>query len=371
MTGEVLSHGDDDRRGSGRLLGYAAVAVLLLAVGLAVVRSRDPAPDARPTPSPSAAAPASPTPEPPFDVAVSLPLPEEVKPVLLPGGEPVFLVPVRGGTPRAFPAYAGPDHEQVLVGYCWATQTFHDTTGTRVWNDLGDPLAGHDGLPGLAVRLNADGTRVEVGADRTPNRAEWLGETHPPSCPEPLDWPDLPDRAGDVHGTIEGWRVVRGRYVVSTESRSFCPPRAECRSRGWEDWGHGLPFEDIAGSYAWEGDFLVHADPDTGRLHAIRLRGARLVERTGVGANVLSFIAEDYALDGSSLRFTVRGPETETFTVGPDAAVFVGHGVTGLGLPRGTPEALYMFLTSRSRLYWRVAVVLDKDGDVIRAVVEP
>jgi hypothetical protein len=190
----------------------------------------------------------------------------------------------------------------------------------------------------------------------------------------------LPPRVEDVHGTVRDFRVVHGRYVVTTESASFCAPvgSSGCAAQGWEDYRLGtLPGSDLAGSYTWEGDFVVHGSRE-GNLTAVRLPETRLTDRDGIGRQAVhGTVAEvvgnrplvlRVALsdrnDARGMRYASGDLDIQVLA---DAAVFLGNGRTGLGLPRGNAETLREYLTDPGgRDFW---FVLDAQGRAIRVVL--
>jgi hypothetical protein len=222
-----------------------------------------------------------------------------------------------------------------------------------------------------------------------------------------LTYPPLPPRTASVHDTLTGYRLVHGRYVVTTETRAFCAAARPtgCADQGWEDYGPGrdqsLPSGDLAGSYTWEGDFVVRADPQNGDLDVVMTPGVRLVSRERVGVAVRVGLAhETYWQDGLlHLRFNpMRAddgsapddsppgrPETvdpwpypmtdvrgglRDYAVRTDADIVIGEGITGLGRPRGTPTTLRRFLGKHPSAGPALWLVLDARGRVLRVVVE-
>lgn len=432
MTQEILAHGDDgddrDRRagggGPGRALGIAVTLALLAVAGVAVARSRPDAepPRARRTPSPSPSrgwtgyppiddAPTiGPAPDPFAEfVTVRRPPPGALKTVLLHEGLPAFLVPPEdpgpGDLPVAVGAIGGPGHDQVVLGWCAATRTFQDAEGKYFYdaNGVGEP--GHNGLPLFQVRPSPkDAANLDVGGQ---SGQPYTPGTHPVTdagrCREPLYYPSLPRRADRVHDAVAGYRVVRGQYVATTQSRAFCAPRrpAGCAAEGWEEYGDTiLPVHDLAGSYLWEGDFVVRGGQDGG-LTAARLPGVRLVKREAVGVKVVAGLpmsVEDSGdgmvlrlnplrhRDGHSADDSPAGPPApvppwaaevlsdvrggvRTYPLRKDVALHLGYGVTGLGQPHGTVATLRRWLAAPDtpKVLW---LVLDARGRVLRAVAQ-
>lgn len=438
MKPEVLGHGDDERppSGPGRLVGAAVALVLLALVGVSVSRSRDDAREARearerrPAASPTTpfGVPTGPEPEPeeddeedpdPFErfVTVRRPPPGVLRTVLLTDGRPGFLVPeddrpARDDVPTAIEAIGGPEHARVLVGWCSATRLFQDVDGTVFYDRNGARIGGGDSLFRHSVRVNArDGTRLDVAGDAHTRPADTTSRRGRP-CPRPLYLPTLPERAAAVHETITGYRVVPGRYVVTTETRAFCRASAarDCAADGWEVYQLGtLPPRELAGSYTYEGDFLVRGGSD-GALDVVRLPRARLVSRERVGVRVrLGFgVAVRRAADGSyrldfnparhvsgdpddegdpgptepvpselSRLLSDESPDVFAYRLRPDVEVVLGLGITGPGRGRATARTLERFLEDpRSpgfsgfpgRPLW---LVFDAAGAVLRVIAEP
>lgn len=418
MTGEVLSHGDDERRsGAGRPLGVVVAIALLGIVGVAVGRSRS-QPEAKPSPSPTAfteypseapiddGAALEPEEDPFADyVTVARPPDGAVRAVLLPTGLPGFLVP-DAGAPLAIEAIGGPSHAQVLLGWCAGSKTFQDAEGTVFYDATGAPLRAEYALERHAVRESGGdpgrldiGGRGGVGVMHQPGRPPAPGR-----CRAPLLPPKLPPRGESVHDTVNGYRVLRGRYIATTVSRAFCDvlTRTGCASRGWEEYYlRSLPPGDLAGSYTWEGDFVVRGDSE-GNLVVARLPGARLVarERVGVTARVGVAHGVDEGAGGAlTLRFNPfrhrsgtppddsppgppeDNPDTSylmTDIEGGDrrypmlakAEVHLGDGVTGLGQPAGTPDTLRDWLRDEAHFQEALWIVLDAQGRVIRVVAD-
>jgi hypothetical protein len=382
VTAEVLAQGEDGgRRGPGRTVGAVVALALLGGLAVAAVRARDPEPAARPSPTPSPprttsftsyAGPGV------FDEATTLDMPDvsgDPVPVRLDDGAGVFLLSGVGALPRVLAAHGGPSYAPVRVGWCAPERTFRDEEGAFVYDEEGRQVDGEGLLARHEIRNSPTRGRVEVAH---PGERLGLEPTVKPAagpCPVPLVYPPLPDDVRDVHATGGGYRVVPGRYVVTTVTRRFCATgtHPRCLAGGWEDYGRGLPYDDVAGAYVWEGRFLAHADPDTGHLDAIRLPGGRLVARDRVGARVARGIAVLSSLrSGSAVlsmeRFTGDGAlAKDRYTVPASAEIHV-PGRTGIGRPRGTPEMLHDFVLSRGSA--EVAIVSDRAGRVIRVVVE-
>lgn len=414
MTQEVLAHGDDEAGGGpGRAVGVVVAVVLLAIAGVAVARSRAPERAARPSPSP--AAPSSPPPPnvvvdefpDPFDEHITVPRPPPgvLRTVLLPDDLPGFLVP-GDELPVAVGAEGGPAHARVLVGWCAATKTFQDAAGEHFYDEHGRSLTTPEGLPTFEVRRNArDPQRIDVAGERGYAYNEIRTPAPKPRrCPAPLYYPKLPPRAGRVHDTVAGFRVLRGQYVVTTESRAFCErgAAAGCAARGWEEYALGaLPRGDLAGSYTWEGEFVVRGDSDNGELRVLRLPGARLVRRERVGAAARIGIAHavqrrngvvtlhfnpfehrsgtpgddsppgpiESAPDWEHVMVDVAGG-LRSYVIRPDAEIHLGDGFTGLGEPRGNHETLQAFLADPAHADDALWLVLDDRGRVLRIVVD-
>lgn len=416
MTEDVLSYGDErpPRTSRGRPLLAVAVVAALVASGVSYARHREPhrkaAQDRPPVPIDSP----FPFPEPTFDPfadAVAVPIPtRRVTGLVLPGGVPGFVVAraADGSGPYdVVEAVGGPQWAPVLVGWCAPRHRFEDATGAWTYAFSEDGL-GYLGLHKHQVRVDThDATHLDVAR-------EWgdviaIQVTTSPSrgtpCPAPLAYPPLPARSSDVHATRGAYLVIRGRYVVTTETVAFCAARkpAGCLDQGWERYGLGgtdtVPIGDLAGSYTWEGDFLVQANSSDGTLSAVRLPGARLTKREHVGValrvglphgtywrggllhlrlNPLADIdpnAPDDSPPGTPERNgltpdpgrDVRGGLRD-YVVRPDAQVILGEGITGLGLPKATPATLRKFVLSHpNTLLW---VVLDSRGRALRVIAD-
>lgn len=387
MTEEVLAQGDDEqRRGSGQAIGVAVALLLLAVVGVAIVRSREPAPEARPTPPPSSPSdpdevlPTFEPPPPPFQSYVSVPV-NDTESFLLSDGTPVFLVPGDYDLPVAIAAVGGPEHAPVLVGWCARTQTFQDASGTYLYSRDGRPADEDDReltfLPHHEVRVNPDNATM-LDVDEATSAVDTF-DLPPPArkCAAPV-FPELPETVTDVHDTSPGYRVLRGRYVVTTETRRFCAlgSHPRCLAGGWEDYGYGLLPDDLASTYVWDGRFLVHASAASGRLTAVRI-DARLVARERVGVEVVYgfHVAAEVRGRGARLRVDVLQEDglsggVKRYDVRPDAEVYLGRGVTGIGFPRGTPETLVEHLLTDSGPPSRLVLVLDANGKVMRVVLD-
>jgi hypothetical protein len=418
---EVLGQGDErpPRRFGSLLAGAAAVAVLAIGVAGALRSPARPAAGPSPTPSPSVSSfdagwteypPGDPpTAEPDGDdfeefVSAHDPGDGSVTPLLLPDNTPVLLVS-DGGTPVAYEAIGGPEHARVLLGWC------PDTT---LWDRPGGDYGYLGGLPTVA---GLGPLRTYPVRDSTPRGHVDIGLV--PGTTQPgggvvglenrcegkrLSYPPLPPRATSFQETATGYRLMTGTYVVTTETRAFClGSRPDgCQATGWEEYGpHSvLPPGDLASSYTWQGDFLVHADPNSGALTAVRTPRTSLVRREHVGVEVRAGWAAAYEERGGvlHLRFnpfaTATTPDDSPPNVPPrdsgrwpgyedvsggvvdyaltrDAEVYLGVGYTGLGKPRGTPATLREYLRSRGPYggppLW---LVLDARGRVIRVVAE-
>ena len=412
MTEDVLAHGDDRDGGPGRAVGVAVTLALVGLAAVAVTRSAAERPDARPSPPPPlpTVGPSFSRPVPPGDggwftryVTVRRPPPGVLRAVLLHDDVPGFLVP-GDELPMAVDAVGGPDHAPALVGWCAASRTFQDASGTYVYDEYGNAADGGRSLGRYLVRRHpADPLRLDVSADVEYSRADAVGAARAPRCRRPLYYPTLPERAGTVHDTIHGHRVLRGRYVVTTETRAFCAAtaRAGCEAQGWEQFGAGLPPGDLAGSYTYEGSFVVRGFTG-GDLRVVRLPDARLLRRERVGAANRIGLAYDVRRAGGSyvLRFNpmrhVSGrprddsppgkrvapsgrwrhlmrdasAELVTYRLRPDVEVVLGAGYTGLGKARGTARTLDRFLRRPDNRRHALWLVLDDRGHVLRVVAE-
>lgn len=380
MNIEVLAQGDDEgRRPPGRAVGIVVTLALLGVVGVAVARSRhDGTPDPGATPTPERTTSFTSTAGGSFGEFTTMDPPDtsgDPVPFRLDNGAGVFLLPGIAGLPRAVGAAGGPPWAPVVVGWCGPERTFRDEAGTYVYDEDGNVPDGFGWLPRHEVRYSAEGGRIDV-ADVAEELAEGpTGSAAAGPCPAPLTYPPRPEPASGIFAARDEYRVLSGRYVVTLTTRRFCAvdTHPRCLAGGWEDYGHGLPFDDVAAAYVWEGELLVHADPDTGRLETVRLPGARLVDRDGVGHDVTTGRVTSADLDGDSVRIEVeraddtRGFVTERFVVPPTADVHL-PGVTGIGRPRATPDRLWEYLTSSASTR-DVAIVRDRDGTVIRVAV--
>ena len=384
MTGEVLAQGDDERpRGSGRAIGVVGALLLLAVLGVAVVRSREPAPEARPTPPPSS--PSHPDEEPPAidplprKFASYVSVPADARSLLLEDGTPVFLVPGDYDLPVAIEPVGGPEHAPVLLGWCAGTQTFQDASGTYLYSRDGRPADESGQLTFLEhhdVRVSPEHDSM-LDVDEAVSQVDTF-DLPPPArkCSAPV-FPELPKTVTDVHDTAPGLRVLRGRYVVTTETKRFCAvgSHPRCLAEGWEDYGYGLPPDDLASTYVWEGRFLVHGSASTGRLTAVRVE-ARLVARERVGVKVVFGFHVSAEVRGRGARLRVDHLDETGFSSGvkaydvrSDAEVYLGRGITGIGFPRGTPATLVEHLLKQSRSKTRLVLVLDAAGKVMRVVV--
>jgi hypothetical protein len=417
VTPDVLAYGDDERppRHLPRpLVALAAVAVLV-GGGVAYAHTRDHA-HPRATRSFTGYPTETATPGEPIEtfdddpqyadaLTVPRPAPNSVTGVLFADGTPGFLV---GRSPNfwAVDAAGGPPHARVLVGWCAPLGTFQDAAGTVVYDAGGVAFTNTDTLAKHAVRADPDsGTRVQIAPDG-------LSYTSPPGhdraqhpCPAALTLPPLPDRTTDVHETSVAHRLVHGRFVVTTETVAFCAAvrPTGCADQGWERFAPGtpvtLPPGDLAWSYTWEGDFLVHADATDGTLSVIRMPDARLVGREHVGVSVRLGLPHGTYRSGGLLHLRLNpmrhvsgtpgddsppGPVEQgwpglmddvrgglrDYVVAPDADIVIGQGVTGLGLPKGTPDTLRRWLLRQKQGDVALWVVLDARGRAIRVVAE-
>lgn len=411
MTEDVLAWGDErPRRGAGSIV-TGVVLVALLGAGIAgALRSRGPERRAEPepTPSPSGSVSGVGLVDDPFARFVSehRPDPGLPTPLLVEGGVPAWLVDV-GGVVRAYEAIGGPAHAPVLLGWCPVDGTFQDASGT--YRYFGHAPAGSVGgrpLTERAVRPSA--TRpdhVDVGVGTVPTLTDEAA-TVDERCRGELVHPSLPGVASFLGATATAYGRMTGRYLVTHETRAFCPTYAPrgCATAGWEQYGGDsvLPPGDLASSYTWEGEFLVHAEAATGDLSVVITPDARLVRREHVGAAVRVGWAESaYERDGVvHLRFNAfrhdeaglpddspSGPPgmpvdryrrflldfsggLRDYAVAPDAEVFLGLR-TGLGRPRGTPATLREYLGEVQGYagppQW---LVLDAKGRVMRVVLD-
>jgi hypothetical protein len=412
VSADVLAHGDDRPPGRTRgvLVGVAAV-VALVTVGV-VARSGGGTP--RPAASPSA----SPTPDgvpggvedvvpvATYDRSVTVGEPPAggVLPVLLTRREPGFLVRDAVGSYHAYSALGGPDYAQVVVGWCSTRRSFQDPAAAYGYAVNGQS---YDGLPSLVAHpvRSAGAGRHEIGDFAGPDLRGTSRSARPRPCPDRLVMPPLPPRVTTLTQTQQSYGLMDGRLFVTTETRAFCERTAArgCAAAGWENNGLPvLPPGDLAGAYTYEGDFVAHADPTTGEFFVGRLPEARLVRREFVGATVRVGFALDardvsgvphlyfdpYRYEsgtppddsppgpprsshGRSWLTDVRGGVRD-YAVRGDVQVFIGAGVTGLGLPRGTAVTLRDFVrdgkAEKGPPLW---VVLDARGRVLRVVADP
>lgn len=416
MSADVLAYGDDGDgrppRGRSRALTAGLAVAVLVGGGVAYARTRDKPAPRRPAGwtdyPPMTADPL--VHDPPADqtfadaVAVPRPGPHAVEPASLAGGAPGFVVAIDPNY-QAYDAFGGPEHAPVLVGWCAPLRTFQDATATYVYDAGGASYDGGPGLPRHDVRddpLSGNALEVAVGADRYFTRVQHRQKR---PCPAPLAYPPLPGPASSVHATEGRYAVVHGRYVVTTETAAFCAAvrPTGCADQGWERFAPNtaitLPPGDLAGSYTWEGDFVVRASATDGSLTVVRKPETRLVreERVGVAVRV-GIVHSTYRSGGllhlrfnpmrgtngsppddspggtpqesprSDLMSDVRGGLRD-YAVRADADIVIGQGITGLGLPKGTPETLRTFLARRAAdaPLW---LVLDDRGRVLRAVVD-
>lgn len=425
MTQEVIGRGDEERppSGPGRAVGAVVVVVLLALAGVSVSRSRDEARDAREgRPSPSATTPFGVPTEPvpdvvdsdPFAVFVTVrrPPPGVLRTVLLTDGRPGFLVPpgedlpAGDDVPTAITAIGGPEYARVLLGWCSETALFQDAEGRSFYDRNGLPLAGGESLLRHSVRVNArDRTRLDVAADANTTYVDPT-RRRPRPCAQPLYLPVLPKRAEGVHESIGGYRVIRGRYVVTTETRAFCRTSAprDCAADGWEVYRVGtLPPRELVGSYTWEGDFLVRGGTD-GSLDVVRLPDVRLVakERVGTRVRLGLGVAVRRATDGSyRLVFnphqhlggdppdegrpghtepvepewqglmTDVSPDLFEYPLRDDAEIILGPGITGPGRGHATAATLREFLEGMEGPTRPLWLIFDAHRRVLRVVAEP
>jgi hypothetical protein len=381
------------------------VAALLLLLGAVVVARRDAAADrrheARPTPSPSASPSPSgiddPEPDSSAFTIVTKPAAGGVAGVRFARDEPGFVLADPDGDYTALAAIGGPKHAEVLVGWCPSAHAFQDATGRYRYRRDGIP---YDPGPRLARRLvrvsrqdvrylavDADpGVRVvssDPGGEGTAS-----DRVRPPACrPGAVVWPPLPGRATTMEGAAGSFRRVTGRYVATTESFAFCPgpPRgADCRSGGWEIYNTaGLPADDLASEYVYEGEFAILADGSNGTFRAVRLPAARLVRRSHVGVRAVRGILLSGRDAGGSYVVRLRpfGPPNggvvaplpdRDYVVRADAQLFLGPGWTGLGQPHATLETLRRYVASATRdTQPELAAILDARGRVQRLVEVP
>ena len=413
VTEDVVALGDDrpPRRLGGLVAGLATVALLAVGVAGALRSPSDPEPRASASPTPSASFTAGwteyPTGEPdPFEVFVSAHRPEQggPAPLLLERGVPVFLVDEGGLV--AYEAVGGPAYAPIVLSWCQRLGILQDRAG-RYRFLAGMPMGPYPGLRTYPVRPSAGADdHVDIGLLTREPRTDGTAEVDEECTSGELVDPPLPGAVTTIAGTARGYARMRGRYVVSTETRAFCPAgaRTGCASSGWEQYGplSVLPPGDLAGSYTWEGEFLVRTEPELGGLSVVLLRDTRLVARERVGVKVRVGWAEtSFVRDGAlHLRFNpfaaraagvpddsppgTRRPSGQwygdlsdrqgglvEYVVRPDAEIHLGQGRTGLGLPRGTPETLRKWIADttpyESPPLW---LVFDKAGKVIRVVAD-
>lgn len=422
MSGEVLSWGDErppPKRGAGTVTGLLATLALVVG-GVAVARDQGHLGGTKPTPSPSPSpsASASPAPEEPsisnppadgpaFRTLLTTAAPDEqVAGVLLPGDVPGFLVRTGSGDGwLAVSALGGVEPRQVLLGWCADSRTFHDAAGDFVYQDDGSATALYDPLQRFAVRSSPDPGILHVGdpLDTYPTVIAPLGP--PKTCaPDRLLRPPLPKRSRGLTEGEAGFRTVKGRYVVATESRAFCPAPlrapAGCANDGWEE--NSLPQlepSDLVGRYTYEGDFVVRADPRDGSIRVALLPTARLVRKEFVGTDArLGYListstrggvlhvrvnaltdTEGKSKDDSPGLPVVTGEDTtgpgidersgyRDYPVRADADIFIGPGVTGLGKPRPVKATLDRYIAETKPERVAVWLVLDAAGRVLRMV---
>jgi hypothetical protein len=421
VTGEVLSWGDDrppPRRNAGLVTGLLATLALVVG-GVAVARDQGHLGGTRAAATPSA----SPTTQEPYvtdteageapevEPPTTVPLPTtEVEGVLLGADLPGFLLK-RGPGYVAFSAIGGPPHAEFVVGWCERSRTFQDATGTYRYNDYGNPMGDEGGYqletfdtrldPSRPGMLLVDGD-LGAGPVRVPGGTKQAGR---PCAAGELLLPTLPDPAPELSEGEAGFRVITGRYVVATETRAFCPaplrPGA-CGTHGWEENGFPqLPSDDLVGSYTYEGDFVVRADPRRGTIRVARLPGVRLVRRDRVGASVKAGILTSSRVAGGALRLRLNAVEgfhgeyhddspgppiagavqgrgygigtdlrsgTREYTALPDVELFIGGGYTGLGLPTADAATLTRYLKAATPGSVAVYLTFDARGRVVRLV---
>lgn len=408
---EVLGQGDEraPRRLGTFVAGAAALA--LLAVGVAgALRSPEGEPDARPTPTPSRVTGTAgwteyPT-EDPFETYVGAVRPKQGSPtpLLLAGGIPILLTD-QGGDVVAYELLGGPSYAPVLLGLCPADGSLVSPGGEYVYLD-GLP-SGVDLAPlrRYPVRDSTEPDHVEIALDPQPQPPPLATVALPPACEaDDLVYPALPEPVDRLSAAGSAFVLMEGRYVVTTETRAFCPIGADCRAAGWEAYGPHpvLPPWDRAGSYEWQGTFLVHADPRDGSLTVARTRESSLVRRERVGVSVrVGWVESSYerggvvhlrfnavrAVDGTAADDSPGGDPRiapawveeyvdergglRDYALAPGAEVHLAGGVTGIGRPRGTPAVLREHLKDVAPYddppLW---LVLDAKGRVIRVVEE-
>lgn len=415
MTDDVLAYGDEKppHRWPRSLTVFAVVGALV-AGGVAVAATRG----SRPRHRPGSTGYTSPTPDPVLDqvpvddrfadaISVRRPADGSVIPLLMPGDVPGFLAS-RPPNWYALVAAGGPAFAPVLVGWCAPQRTFQDRSASYVYSADGAPFSPGPTLARATVRAHpGDGHLLDIAADAERGLAPRAMARPTVRCPVALTYPPLPPRTTNVHATLNAHRLVRGRYVVTTENRAFCAAvrPSGCADQGWEEYGPGgeqmLPPGELAGSYTWEGDFLVRADSRSGALAVIRMPTARLVRREQVGVAVRVGIARGtYVEDGVvHLRFNpmrhVSGTPGDDSPPGPpeqgvdrpdlmadirggvidyvvraDADIVLGEGVTGLGQPRATPDTLRRFIVAHPNGEPPLWLILDPRGRVLRVVAE-
>jgi hypothetical protein len=393
---------DDDGRPTTRRGALTALAVIALLAGVvALLRSvnGDP-PAATPTPAPSVAvshAPPEPIvdaePDPFLDLTVARrPARRSVTRALFARDLPGFVASVEPNL-VAVTAAGGPEHAETLVGWCPASRIFQDATGTYRYDAGGAPYGDWPRLPTRQVRPHAgSGSLVDVSADETRFASDGTAYARagpgPPPCPaRDLVWPPLPRHTRSVDRASPDARRIEGRYVITTDTMAFCPAEVgtDCRGGGWEVNGlPSLPPNDLASEYVYTGEFVVQARGETGTFRVIRLPAARLVRRTGIGVaavhgvagrtlrthpagGVLSFLPYGDG-DGSSV---VAPKPRRDYVVRRDAALYLGGGRTGLGLPKPTLATLRAYLADRQQdepaTLW---LILDRSGRVMRVVAD-
>jgi hypothetical protein len=399
VTGEVLQQGAESpgsRRGV--TVGLAALLLLLVAV---VVARRDAAADrrhdARPTPSPSASpSPSGIDPEPDRTALtiVTKPPAGGIASVLFARDEPGFVRAGRGGDYTALAAIGGPKHAEVLVGWCPSAQAFQDASGRYRYDRDGAPYGPGPGLARRRVEVSRQDVRylaVDAAPALRPEPSSLGGVTagNPlPACRSgAVVWPALPGRATTMEGAAGSFRRVTGRYVATTESFAFCPgpPRgADCRSGGWEIYNTpGVPADDLASEYVYEGEFAILTNGSLGTFRAVRLPAARLVRRSHVGVRAVRGILLSGRDAGGSYVVRLRpfGPPNggvtaplpdRDYVVRADAQLFLGPGWTGLGQPHATLATLRRYVASATRdTQPELAAILDARGRVQRLVEVP
>jgi hypothetical protein len=379
VTPDVLAHGDDrppGRRWTGLLTGFAALALLVAGVAGSRATGDHPSPTPSPSPSRTLLFPA-PTVGDLFAEHVAVHPTGELTPALLPDALPGFVLGT-GRAARAYAAVAPAGHARPVLGWCPATRTFEDATGTARFDENGLPFTDETAALAEYPTRERVGGGIDVGVDRGGNVRAGFGDRDAPPrrcTARSLVWPPSPPAAARLEDAARGYRTMHGRYVLTPETQAFCPgppPGTACGAGGWEVYGlNALPADDLAESYVYEGDFVVRSYPATGRFAALLLPGVRLVRRTGVGTVATCGNAVRARHAGGADRLVLRpdeGADVE-FRLRPDVTLHLGQGRTGLGVPHQAPlDALTRLL--RDQPEPRVCLVLDSRGAVMRVVVE-